>query len=107
MATGNKDRETREAREARERARVYKARQEFHASVLTRRRRDNLLAGIVGGLIVLAAAGAQVAYFTAGPGAPAPSPTSSTTQTPAPAVSETPADPASTEPAPAETTPAP
>lgn len=101
MATGNKD------REARERARVYQARQQFHASVVRRRQRDNLIAGIVGGLVVLAALGAQVAYFTAGPGAPVPSPTSSATPTPAPATSETPAAPAGTQPAPLESTVAP
>jgi hypothetical protein len=79
VATGGKD------REARERARLYRARQEFHASRVRRRRRDDLIAGIVGGVIVLAAVGAQVAYFTAGPGAPEP------TQSPAPSSSETPA----------------
>jgi hypothetical protein len=99
----SKDRETRAAREARERARIYRARQEFHASLQRRSRRDNLIAGIVGGVIVLAAIGAQVAYFTAGPGTPppAPAPTSTTTDAPTPEPSESVApDPAASTPAP-------
>jgi hypothetical protein len=107
VATSGKDRETREAREARERSRIYRARQEFHDSLQRRRRRDNLWAGIVAGVVVLAAIGGQVAYFTAGPGTPAPEP--SVSESPAPA----PSDPASPDPAdgatpdPAASSPAP
>ncbi|WP_345802546.1 dioxygenase [Microbacterium sp. AZCO] len=71
MAAGGKDRD---ARESRERARVYQARQQLHEDQARRRRRDNLLAGIIGGVLILGVIGAQAAYFTVGPGAPAPSP---------------------------------
>jgi peptidyl-prolyl cis-trans isomerase B (cyclophilin B) len=93
VAAGSKD------REARERARVYKARQEFHARGEARRRRDNVLAGVIGGIVLLAAVGGQVAYFTAGPGAPVPTPSSSTTQTPAPTGSSTPVETPAPDPA--------
>ncbi|MFG6401408.1 dioxygenase [Microbacterium sp. P04] len=93
MATGGKDRA---AREARERARVYRARQEFRASQVRRRTRDNVIAAIVGGVIVLGAIGAQVAYFTVGPGTPAPAETSvPASPTPAPTASD-PASPSPT-----------
>ena len=97
MSTGGKDRGTREARE---RARLYQARQDFHAGQGRRRTRDNLIAGIAGGLLILGVVAAQTAYFVAGPGAPQPTPTS----TPSPATTPTPAD--SPEPTPT-TTPAP
>lgn len=81
MATGGKDRE---ARAARERTRLYQARRQFHADQARRRRRDNVIAGVVGGLLVLGIAAAQTVYFVAGPGAPAPAPTSTTTPSPSP-----------------------
>lgn len=95
-------------RAARERARLYQARTDFNAATIRRRRRDNLVGGIVAGLLVLGAFGAQSAYFLAGPGVPAPTaPTvdeaPDTETTPVPGGS----DPAETTPAPAETTPAP
>jgi hypothetical protein len=94
------------AREARERARVYQARQQLHQAQIRRRRRDNLLAGIVGGVVILAALGGQVAYFTAGPGAPEPSPSStpgsSTEPTPSTVPTPVPTEPVPTEPAPAD-----
>ncbi|TDN92935.1 dioxygenase [Microbacterium sp. BK668] len=105
MATGGKDRS---AREARERARVYQARQQLHDDQARRRRRDNLIAGIGGGLLILGVISAQTAYFTVGPGAPEPTPS----VTPSPATTPEPTDsPApSEEPAPApsdEATPSP
>lgn len=64
----------REAREARERLRRFNARQRTHASQVRRRKRDNILA-IVGAIVIAAlAAVTQVVYFSAGPGAPVPSP---------------------------------
>ncbi|RKT37003.1 hypothetical protein DEU34_1541 [Microbacterium sp. AG1240] len=99
MATGGKDRS---AKAARERARIYQARQELHTAQKRRRTRDNLIAGIAGAVIVLAAIGAQVAYFTAGPGAPEPAassePTPSTSTAPGTGSTSTPA-PDATEPA--------
>lgn len=102
MATGaGKDR----TRSERERARLYQARRQFHDGLGARRRRDNLIAGIAGGLLILAVVGAQIAYFTVGPGTPEPTPTVSPTPT------EQPTPAATTEPTPAETgsteTPAP
>ena len=83
MATGGKQRDTREARE---RARVYQARQAFHAGQAGRRTRDNLIAGIGGGVLILAIIAGQAAYFMAGPGAPVPTPTT----TPSPTATTTP-----------------
>lgn len=67
----------REAREARERLRRFNARQGVHETQVRRRRRDNLYA-IAGAVLVAALATVtQIVYFTAGPGAPLPEPTSS------------------------------
>ncbi|GAA2994521.1 hypothetical protein JOD63_001335 [Microbacterium terrae] len=79
MAAGGN---SRASRESRERARLYAARQQFHEGRLRRRTRDNLVAGIAGGALILALFASQAIYFTTGPGAPAPSPTVSTTPTP-------------------------
>lgn len=68
---------------------MYRARQEFHEGLVTRRRRDNLIAGLAGAVLLVAIIGAQVAYFTVGPGTPAPSP-SPTSSTPAPTPATTP-----------------
>ena len=81
-----------QSREEKERARVYRARQEFHASLGARRRRDNLIAGIAGAVLLVAIIAAQVAYFTVGPGTPAPSPTPSSTSTSTPAPEPTATD---------------
>ena len=101
MAVGSKDRKDREARAARERTRVYQARRDFHEGQARRRTRDNLIAGIAGGLLIVGIASAQTVYFVAGPGAPEPVPTSTPTPTD---VMPTPTE---TTPAPTETTPAP
>ena len=87
VAAGGKDRGTRDARE---RSRIYQARQKFHDDQARRRRRDNLLAGIVGGALILAVVGGQVAYFTMGPGAPEPAPAPSVSPTSTPAPTESP-----------------
>ncbi len=81
MATGGKDRDTRAARE---RARLYQARRQFHEDQSRRRRRDNLIAGIAGGALIVGLAAVQTAYFVAGPGAPEPTPTSTPTPSPSP-----------------------
>ena len=72
----------RDQRAARERARIYQARRDFHEGIARRRGRDNLIAGIAGGILILAVVGGQVAYYTLGPGVPTP--TTSTTPSPAP-----------------------
>ena len=91
MATGGKDRD---ARAARERTRLYEARRQFHDGQANRRTRDNLIAGVVGGVLVLGLIGAQTLYFVAGPGAPEPSPSSTPTPTgtpePTPSATTTP-----------------
>lgn len=99
MANGGKDRSSRESRE---RARLYQARQEFHSGVKRRRTRDNLIAGIAGGLLILGVVAAQTAYFVAGPGAPVPAPTQTGT-TPSPTPSSTPAPTSSETPSPTPT----
>ncbi len=78
MAAGGRQRPTRDARE---RTRAYQARQAFHRGQLRRRSRDNLIAGIAGGALILAVVAGQVAFFTAGPGRPIPSPTPTPTLT--------------------------
>lgn len=79
MATGGKQRDTRAERE---RVRVYQARRALHIEQSRRRTRDNLIAGIGGGLLILAVIGGQVAYFMAGPGAPVPTPSATPSATP-------------------------
>ncbi|GAA1467768.1 dioxygenase [Microbacterium thalassium] len=82
MAKAGKDPSTRAARE---RARLYQARRDFHAGLGRRRTRDNVIAGVVGGLIVVAITGAQIAYFTVGAdGEPTATPTASVAATPSP-----------------------
>jgi hypothetical protein len=97
VSTGGKDRGTREARE---RTRLYKARQDFHASQGRRRTRDNLIAGIAGGLLILGVVAAQTAYFVAGPGAPEPTPTSTPSPTTTPEPTDSPEPTPSTTPTP-------
>jgi hypothetical protein len=98
VATGGKQRDTRAERE---RVRVYQARQAFHAGQSRRRTRDNLIAGIGGGLLILAIVAGQAVYFTAGPGAPAPTPTA--TPTPAGTASPAPSPTESVDPSPTPT----
>ncbi|WP_347979071.1 dioxygenase [Microbacterium sp. ProA8] len=96
MATGGKNRD---ARAARDRTRLYEARRQFHEGQARRRTRDNLIAGIVGGVLVLGLIGAQTVYFVAGPGAPEPAPSSTptpTATTPAPTPSPTTPEPSAT-----------
>ena len=81
MAAGGKQRGTREERE---RARVYQARRAYHEGQSRRRTRDNLIAGVAGGLLIVAVIAGQAAYFVVGPGVPAPSPSPSSTVAPEP-----------------------
>lgn len=92
VATRGRDRQTREQRE---RARTYAARVELHQRQWRRRTRDNVIALVVGLVVILGAIGVQTAYFVAGPGAPEPAP--STTPT-APAT-DAPSTPATDAPA--------
>jgi peptidyl-prolyl cis-trans isomerase B (cyclophilin B) len=63
----------RDEREARIRVRAYQARRAVHERQQSRRRRDNIVAGIAVIVIAVLAVGAQVFFFTGGPGTPAPS----------------------------------
>jgi peptidyl-prolyl cis-trans isomerase B (cyclophilin B) len=65
----------RDEREQRQRLRDYQARQTLHAERIRRRRRDNILASVAAVVVIGLAAGAQILYFTAGPGVATPSPT--------------------------------
>lgn len=96
VASGGKDRD---ARAARERTRTYQARREFHEGQVRRRTRDNILAGVVGGVLILAVVGGQIAFYTVGPGRPAPSPSSS--PSPSAPVSPSPSTSTATTPTPA------
>ncbi|RKE63357.1 dioxygenase [Microbacterium sp. AG238] len=87
----------RDDRAAQERARLYAARREYHDGQKRRRSRDNLVAAVAGGILIMGAIGAQIVYFTAGPGAPAPD------ETPAPSPTQT--VPSSPSPAPTDPTP--
>ncbi|SIT75046.1 dioxygenase [Microbacterium sp. RU33B] len=91
------------ARAERERARLYQARQDYQDGRVRRRVRDNLVAGIAGGVLILAVVGGQIAYFTMGPGVPEPTPTGTSTSVPTPSPTPT-GDPT---PAPDATEPAP
>jgi peptidyl-prolyl cis-trans isomerase B (cyclophilin B) len=75
---------TREEREARQRLRAYSARQTMHLERISRRRRDNLIAGLAAIAVIALATGAQILYFTSGPGIPVPAPTSTAGLSPSP-----------------------
>lgn len=85
----------RESRQARERLRAYQARQGVHEARVKRRARDNWIAGISAIVVVLLAIGAQLLYFDAGPGRPAPKATASATPTATPSATATPTPTAS------------
>jgi len=96
----------RAGRAARERARLYQARTAYHRGQQRRRTRDNWTAGIVAGVLIAAAIGSQVLFYTVGPAAPEPTPT----QSPSPAPTPIPTSAPTGEPTPtptSEPTPAP
>jgi len=90
-------------REARERARTYQARMQMHEAGVRRRTRDNWIAGVVSGLIILGAIGGQVAYYTVGPGTPAPEPTPTVTPSVTPSSTPDPSESPAEVPTPSET----
>ncbi|MGW8483778.1 hypothetical protein ACWGJP_11610 [Microbacterium sp. NPDC055903] len=75
------------ARSEAERARVYAARTAWHEGRIRRRVRDNVLVGVVGGLLVVGAIGSQFVHAQV----TAPEPTETTTPSPTAPVVETPA----------------
>jgi len=70
----------RHTRESQERARLHAARGAWHEGIIRRRTRDNLIASIAGGLIVVGAFASQAAVAQVTP-APSPSPSPSATTT--------------------------
>ncbi|SJN22807.1 hypothetical protein FM104_03720 [Microbacterium esteraromaticum] len=70
------------ARTESERARLYAARTDWHQKQLRRRRRDTVIAVVVGGLIVIGAIVSQTVH--AQTTAPVPTPSPSSTDSPAP-----------------------
>ncbi len=82
------NRQDREARSARARVRAYQARRAVHEHQQKRRLRDNILAGAALTVVLILAVGAQLFFFTGGPGTPASTeagaatPTSDTTLAP-------------------------
>jgi len=79
-----------------ERARLYAARAGWHAKVLRRRRRDTVVAAVVGSMIVFGAIASQAVHAQVTAPEPTPTKTSSPVDSPSSAPSE------SAEPAPAE-----
>ena len=90
-------------REARERARTYQARMQMHEAGVRRRTRDNWIAGVVSGLIILGAIGGQVAYYTVGPRTPAPGPAPTVTPSVTPSSTPDPSESPAEVPTPSET----
>ena len=82
MAPNNK--QDREAREVRSRVRSYQARRAVNEHQQKRRIRDNVLASVGLGVVLILAVGAQLFYFNGGPGTPAPTSTEAATGTPTP-----------------------
>ena len=76
----------RQAREERARLRTYQARQEVHRRTVRRRTRDNVIAGIALVVVLALATGAQLLYFSGGPGTP----DAEATPTPTPSASAVP-----------------
>lgn len=82
-----------------ERARLHAARKTWHEGRISRRVRDNTIAGIVGGLVVAGAIASQFVHAQVAAPEPTPTPTSTvapsespTAPTPEPTAVETPAE---------------
>jgi peptidyl-prolyl cis-trans isomerase B (cyclophilin B) len=78
------NKQNRETREARTRVRGYQARRAVHEHQQKRRLRDNVLASVGLGVVLLLAIGAQLFFFNGGPGTPAPSASAVASATPTP-----------------------
>lgn len=73
-----------------ERARLYQARQDWHDGKITRRTRDNVVAGVAGGLLVLATIASQSVHAIVLDNLPEPTTSPSTSITPQPTSTPTP-----------------
>lgn len=94
-ARGSKN--AQQARTSAERLRVHEARRTWHDGQIRRRIRDNAIAGIVGGVIVVGAFASQVVHAQVTAPEPTPTPTVAPTDAPAPSApaptpEETPAE---------------
>lgn len=69
--------QNRAAETTKQRLRDYQARQTVHSLQRARRKNDNLIATIIGLLLITGATIAQVLYFSGGPGTPISSPSAS------------------------------
>ncbi|MCT1476456.1 hypothetical protein [Microbacterium sp. p3-SID336] len=81
-----------QARTEAERARLHTARTRWHEDQIRRRTRDNTIAVIVGGLIVVAAIGSQVVHAQVTAPEPSPSPTVQPTDAPTDTPTDAPTD---------------
>ena len=80
MMVGRGSKNGQRSRTATERARLYAARTSWHEGQLSRRVRDNTMAGVIGGLIILAAIVSQSVHAIVA--APEPEPTGTATPGP-------------------------
>lgn len=86
-----------------ERARLHAARIEWHGGQARRRVRDNTIAGIAGGLLLVAVIASQVVHAQVTAPEPTPTPTSIPTPSDAPAPTDAPTPTDAPEPTPSET----
>lgn len=86
-----------------ERARLYAARREWNAKIIRRRRRDTIVAAVVGSLIVVGAVASQAVHAQVTAPTPTPSERSTPTQTPSPGPSESTSPDATPSPEPTQT----
>lgn len=70
------------SRSEQERARIYQARKDFHEGKIRRRSRDNVVASVAGGFLVLAAIASQSVHAVVLDNAVEPEPTFTITPTP-------------------------
>lgn len=80
MMAGRGSKNAHRSRTDAERARLYEARTAWHDGQISRRVRDNTIAGIVGGLIIVGAVASQSVH--AAVNAPEPEPTETSTPGP-------------------------
>ena len=80
---GRGSRSAQEARTQAERARLHAARRSWHEGQIRRRVRDNTIAGIAGGVLVVAALASQVVHAQVTAPEPTPSPSVAPSEAPA------------------------
>lgn len=88
---GSKNAE-KQTRTEQERARLYRARIQWHERQIARRTRDNVIAGVAGGLLIVGAFTSQAVHANYLENRPAPEPTPTVTPTPTPTPEPTPSE---------------